>query len=57
MIDFEIPEDAKEDYEEYRLAFMESVIEHDEELMNKYLEDQPVSEDELKKALSHASKN
>lgn len=52
-----IPADAKAAYDTHRLAFMEAVIEHDEELMTKYLEDENVSEDELKKALSHASKH
>ena len=53
----EIPKDVQDIYDEYRLLFMESVIEHDEDLMNKYLEDEPIGEDELKKALSHASKH
>ncbi len=52
-----VPDDAKDKFEEYRLAFMESIIEHDEDLMNKYLEDEEVTEDELKKALSTASKH
>ena len=52
-----IPEDAQEKYEEYRLTFMEAIIEHDEDLMNKYLEDEEVTEDELKKALSYACKH
>jgi len=52
-----IPDDVRDKYDEYRLVFMEAVIEHDEDLMNKYLEDEEVSEDELKKALSHASKH
>lgn len=52
-----IPDDAKESYESARLAFMESIIEHDEELMEKYLSDEDVTEDELKKALSNAVKH
>jgi len=52
-----IPEDVADTYESYRLAFMEAIIEHDEDLMNKYLEDEVVDEDELKKALSHAVKH
>ncbi len=52
-----IPDDVRDKYDEYRLSFMETVIEHDEDLMNKYLEDIEVTEDELKKALSHASKH
>lgn len=53
----DIPEDAQEKYQEYRLTFMESIIEHDEDLMNKYLEDEVVTEEELKKALSYACKH
>jgi len=53
----DIPADARDKYDEYRLTFMESVIEHDEELMNKYLEDEAVSEAELKTALSYACKH
>jgi len=52
-----IPDDVKDKYDEYRLAFMESIIEHDEDLMNKYLGDEEVTEEELKKALSHAVKH
>ena len=50
----EIPADIKDKFDDARLKFMESIIEHDEDLMNKYLGDEPFSEDELKKALSHA---
>ena len=53
----DIPADAKDKYDEHRLTFMESIIEHDEDLMNKYLEDEEISENELKKALSFASKH
>lgn len=53
----DIPEDARETYDDYRLTFMESVIEHDEDLMNKYLEDEEIKEEELKTALSHACKH
>jgi len=52
-----IPEDVQERYEDYRLIFMEAIIEHDEDLMNKYLEDEVVTEEEIKKALSVASKH
>ncbi|MCB1053054.1 MAG: elongation factor G [Acidobacteria bacterium] len=53
----DIPADAMEAYKAARLTFMESIIEHDEELMTKYLSDEPVSESELKKALSYACKH
>ncbi|CAM2065946.1 elongation factor G [Sulfidibacter corallicola] len=52
-----IPDSIRDVYNDYRLAFMESIIEHDEALMEKYLDDQKISEEELKRALSHASKH
>lgn len=52
-----IPDDVKDTYETARLIFMESIIEHDEELMEKYLSDEDIAEDELKKALSQAVKH
>ncbi len=52
-----IPADIEEKYEEYRLNFIESVVDHDETLMEKYLMDEPISEDELKAVLSQCSKH
>lgn len=52
-----IPADAKEAFDDARLTFMESIIEHDESLMDKYLSDELVTEDELKHALSQAVKH
>ena len=52
-----IPEEVRDTYNSARLIFMESIIEHDEALMEKYLGDEEISEDELKKALSHAVKH
>ncbi|PIE01241.1 MAG: elongation factor G [Acidobacteria bacterium] len=53
----DIPADAEDKYDQARMEFMESIIEHDEELMEKYLGDEEVSEDEIKRALSHAVKH
>ncbi len=53
----DIPADIKDTFDAARLEFMESIIEHDEELMNKYVSDEEISEDEIKKALSHACKH
>ncbi|MCB1044948.1 MAG: elongation factor G [Acidobacteria bacterium] len=53
----DVPADVKDIFDEARLQFMESIIEHDEDLMTKYVSDEPISEEELKKALSHAVKH
>ena len=53
----DIPAEIEDTYQETRTQFMESIIEHDEELMEKYLSDEPVSEEEIKKALSKAVKH
>lgn len=50
----EIPADFADKYDELRLAFMESIIEHDDELMDKYLNDEQVSEDDLKRVMAQA---
>ena len=47
----DIPEDMKELAEEYRLKLLESVSEVDEVLMEKYLEGEELTEEEIKKAL------
>ncbi|PTX58172.1 translation elongation factor 2 (EF-2/EF-G) [Melghirimyces profundicolus] len=47
----EIPDEYKEQAEEYRTKMIEAISELDEELMMKYLEGEEISEDELKKAL------
>ncbi|PBB05249.1 MULTISPECIES: elongation factor G [Salimicrobium] len=47
----EIPDEYKEQAEEYRGKLIESVAELDEELMMKYLEGEEISNDELKKAI------
>jgi len=46
----DIPESEKDRVEEYRTRLVESVVELDDELMMKYLEDEPISDKELTKA-------
>jgi elongation factor G len=47
----EIPEDLKESAEEYRNTLIEQVAEADDELMNKYLEGEEISIEELKEGI------
>ncbi|SDC78042.1 elongation factor G [Melghirimyces thermohalophilus] len=47
----DIPDDYKEQAEEYRTKMIEEVAELDEDLMMKYLEGEEPTEDEIKKAL------
>lgn len=51
----EIPEDMKEKAEEYRRAMVEAIVETDEDLMEKYLENEEVSKEDLKAALRKAT--
>ena len=51
----DIPEDMKEQAEEYRTNMIESICETDEELMLQYLEDEMPSEADLKAALRKAT--
>lgn len=46
-----IPDDLTEQVEERRHALLEAVAEFSEVVMDKYLHDQPVSDDELRKAV------
>ena len=46
-----IPEDMLEQAEEYRNILVEAVAENDEELMEKYLEGEEITREELKKAI------
>lgn len=55
--DFEetdIPEDMKEIAGKYRSQLIEAVVEHDDALMNAYLEGQEPSEEEIKRVLRKA---
>ena len=53
----EIPDDLREQAEEYRAAMIESICETDDELLEKYLEGTEPSNEELKKALRKATIN
>ena len=53
--EIEIPADLKDKAEEYRTLLIESVADHDEELMMKYLEGEEITVDELKKAIRTAT--
>ncbi|WP_099191127.1 elongation factor G [Tepidibacter mesophilus] len=50
----EIPEDLKDQAQEYRETLVETVAETDEELMMRYLEGEEISNEELKSALRKA---
>ncbi len=50
-----IPKDMEEQAEEYRNQILEAVSEYDEELMMKYLENEEISEEELKSAIRKAT--
>ncbi|RAV30834.1 elongation factor G [Sinomicrobium soli] len=51
----DIPEDMKEEVEEYRAALIEAVAEYDENLMEKFFEDEnSITEDEIHAALRAA---
>ncbi len=51
----EIPEDMKEKAEEYRAAMVEAICETDESLLEKFLSDEEISVEDLKKALRKAT--
>ncbi len=50
----EIPADMKELAEKYRTELLEAVSEQDEEIMNKYLEGEEITTDEIKKCIRKA---
>ena len=51
----DIPEDMKELAAKYREELLEAVAEQDEEIMNKYLEGEEISKEEIKKCLRKAT--
>ena len=53
----EIPEDMKDLAEEYRAKMIEAICATDDELMDKYFNDEEITIDELKKALRRATIN
>ena len=50
-----IPEDMKELAEKYRTALIESIVEMDEELMEKYFEGEEPTEEQMKKIIRKAT--
>ncbi|USN53745.1 MAG: elongation factor G [Candidatus Nomurabacteria bacterium] len=52
--DQEVPEDMKEQVEQYRSQLIEAIVEHDEVLMNAYLEGNEPSIEDLQKTLRKA---
>ena len=50
-----IPDDMKDIADEYREKLLEAVAEEDDELMEKYLGGEEISEDEIKKAMRKAT--
>jgi elongation factor G len=50
-----VPEELIEDVKNYRSALIEKIAETDDDLMMKYLEDEEISKDELRKALRQAT--
>lgn len=54
--EIDIPADLVDDVEEFRMTLLESLVETDDELLMKYLEEEPLSDEELIPALAKASK-
>jgi elongation factor G len=55
MREEDIPEDLIDKANEYRHAMVEAIVETDEELMSKYLNEEEISVEELKKVLRKAT--
>lgn len=53
--EIEIPDEYKDQAEEYRLKLIEAVAEYDEDLMMKYLEEEVITVEELKAAIRKAT--
>ena len=51
----EIPEEYREQAEEYREKLIEAVAEFDEALMNKFLDEEEITNEEIKKAIRNAT--
>ena len=51
----EIPDDMKEKAEEYRHKLIEAIVEHDDDLMHKYLEGKEIPIEDLKRVLRKAT--
>lgn len=52
----DIPANLADDVEEFRMMLLESLVETDDDLLMKYLEEEPLSDEELIVALAKASK-
>ncbi len=53
----DIPADLQEKADEYRKIMIESIADHSEELMEKYLMEEPISEEEIHEAVRVATLN
>jgi elongation factor G len=51
----DIPENLKEKVDEYRKIMLESIADHDDELMEKYLMEEEISEEEINNAIRKAT--
>ncbi|NBB76961.1 MAG: elongation factor G [Bacteroidetes bacterium] len=51
----DIPDDLKEKAEEYRKEMLEAIADHDDELLEKYLMEEEISEDEINAAIRKAT--
>ncbi|WP_372638115.1 elongation factor G [Fodinibius sp.] len=55
--EIDIPDDLKEKAEEYRKIMLEAVADHNDALMEKYLMDEEISEEEVEEAIREATLN
>ncbi|SHG01290.1 translation elongation factor 2 (EF-2/EF-G) [Fodinibius roseus] len=55
--EIDIPEDLKEKAEEYRKIMLEAIADHNDALMEKYLMDEEISEEEVEEAIREATLN
>jgi elongation factor G len=57
IIEKEIPDDLKAESEKRRAILLEKIVETNDDLMNKYLEGEPITEEEIRKSLRKATIN
>ncbi len=57
VIEGEVPEDMKDKVEEWRALLVERVAEHNDDLMEKYLNSEEITEEEIKRGLRKATIN
>ncbi len=50
-----VPDDYRQQYEQYRQSMIEKIVETDEGLLIRYLEGEEIGEEDLKEALRHAT--